>query len=179
MRMKKIVKNKKELKNPYGIKDINLYDDADMVDGNERGVSDCNSKLPGNISPGTKGAENGIRKSNDKSFASERDKESDENKSVNDNEKTEDGDKKDEEECRNNFNPEQSSIETEMDPEKKMRMMKEREESMRINMTDCHTLLAQLNTKRLYRRIKYFKRKDSNYDVDKAYAYNKDTVEIS
>jgi len=69
--------------------------------------------------------------------------------------------------------------EEELSPEKKKELMKEREEQMRLNMTDCDTLLAQLNTKRLYQRIKYFKKNNSNYDVDKAYAYNKNTAEIS
>lgn len=73
----------------------------------------------------------------------------------------------------------EEAAKAEIDPEKKKQMMKQREEALRINMTDCHTLLAQLNTKRLYHRIKYFKRKDPDYDVDKAYPYNKDTAEIS
>mmetsp|Transcript_107297 Transcript_107297/g.218948 ORF Transcript_107297/g.218948 Transcript_107297/m.218948 type:complete len:495 (+) Transcript_107297:581-2065(+) len=66
-----------------------------------------------------------------------------------------------------------------MDPEKKKELMKKREEAMRLNLTDCETLLAQLNTKRLYRRLKYYKRTNSDYDVDKAYPYNKSTPEIS
>ena len=78
----------------------------------------------------------------------------------------------------NDSNPKQS-IEAEIDPEKKKEMMKKREEAMRLNMTDCHTLLAKLNTKRLYRRIKHFRGIDPNYDVDKAYPYNKNTAEIS
>ena len=66
-----------------------------------------------------------------------------------------------------------------LDPEKKAEMMKAREESMRINLTDCDTLLAQLNTKRLYRRIKHFKRQDKSYDVNKAYPYKRTTDEIA
>jgi len=66
-----------------------------------------------------------------------------------------------------------------LDPEKKAEMMKVREENLRINHTDCDTLLAQLNTKRLYRRIKYYKREDKQYNVDKAYPYKKSTVEIA
>jgi len=64
-------------------------------------------------------------------------------------------------------------------PEQRKAMMKKREEMMKINMTDCHTLLGQLNTKRLYRRIKYLKRKFPNYNVDKAYPYGMDTKDIS
>ena len=64
-------------------------------------------------------------------------------------------------------------------PEQRKAMMNKREEMMKINMTDCHTLLGQLNTKRLYRRIKYFKRKFPNYNVDKAYPYGMDTKDVS
>jgi len=60
-----------------------------------------------------------------------------------------------------------------LDPTKKAEMMKAREESLRINLTDCDTLLTQLNTKRLYHRIKYLKGKDKNYDINKAYPYKK------
>jgi len=66
-----------------------------------------------------------------------------------------------------------------LDPTKKAEMMKAREESLRINLTDCDTLLTQLNTKRLYHRIKYLKGKDKNYDINKAYPYKKTTEEIA
>ncbi len=64
-------------------------------------------------------------------------------------------------------------------PEQRKEMLKKREAMMRINMTDCHTLLAQLNTKRLYRRIQYFKKQNPNYNVDRAYPYGQNTEEIS
>eukprot|EP00536_Pseudo-nitzschia_multiseries_P009716 jgi/Psemu1/325753/estExt_fgenesh1_pg.C_2790015 len=67
----------------------------------------------------------------------------------------------------------------ETQPEKMKQMMKEREKQIRVNLSDCDTLLAALNTKRLYHRIKFFKRKDPNYDVDKAYPYHKKTEEIA
>jgi len=66
-----------------------------------------------------------------------------------------------------------------LDPAKKAEMMKAREESLRINLTDCDTLLTQLNTKRLYHRIKYLKSKDKNYDINKAYPYKRTTEEIA
>jgi len=66
-----------------------------------------------------------------------------------------------------------------LDPAKKAEMMKAREESLRINLSDCDTLLTQMNTKRLYRRIKYLKGKDKNYDVNKAYPYKRTTEEIA
>uniref|UniRef100_A0A7S4AMR1 Sulfotransferase domain-containing protein n=1 Tax=Pseudo-nitzschia australis TaxID=44445 RepID=A0A7S4AMR1_9STRA len=69
--------------------------------------------------------------------------------------------------------------EPEMDPEKLKKMKKERQENYKMAATDCDTLLAQLNTKRLYNRIRYFKRKDPQYDVDKAYPYRQRTEEIS
>jgi len=58
-------------------------------------------------------------------------------------------------------------------------MMKKREDMLRINMTDCHTLLAQLNTKRLYRRIQFFKKQNPDYNVNRAYPYGQDTEKIS
>eukprot|EP00537_Pseudo-nitzschia_pungens_P014903 CAMPEP_0172409296 /NCGR_PEP_ID=MMETSP1061-20121228/76294_1 /TAXON_ID=37318 /ORGANISM="Pseudo-nitzschia pungens, Strain cf. pungens" /LENGTH=914 /DNA_ID=CAMNT_0013145449 /DNA_START=290 /DNA_END=3034 /DNA_ORIENTATION=- len=66
-----------------------------------------------------------------------------------------------------------------MQPEKMKEMLIEREKKIRMNFSDCDTLLAALNTKRLYRRIKYFKRKDPEFDVDKAYPYGKNTEEIA
>lgn len=57
--------------------------------------------------------------------------------------------------------------------------MKAREEQLRINLTDCDTLLAQLNTRKLYGRIKYLKRKDKNYDVNKAYPFKRSSEEIA
>jgi hypothetical protein len=53
------------------------------------------------------------------------------------------------------------------------------EAQLAANLTDCHTLLARLNTKRLYRRIKYLKTKDKNVDVTKIYPYNKTTEQIA
>lgn len=62
---------------------------------------------------------------------------------------------------------------------KKAEMMKEREEAIKLNLTDCHTLLARLNTKRLYKRVKYLKRRNKNYNFDKAYPYHQTTDEIA
>ena len=67
----------------------------------------------------------------------------------------------------------------EMTPEQKKELMKKREEQIRMNMTDCHTLLAQLNSKRLFRRIKYFKSLDPNYNVDEAYPWNCGTEDMA
>ena len=69
--------------------------------------------------------------------------------------------------------------ENQLTPEQKKELMKKREEQIRMNMTDCHTLLSQLNTKRLYKRIKYFKKKDPNVDIDILYPYHATTDEIS
>lgn len=56
---------------------------------------------------------------------------------------------------------------------------KEQEAAMAANLTDPHTLLARLNTKRLYRRIRYLQKKDKDYDVTKAYPFNKTTEQIA
>lgn len=68
---------------------------------------------------------------------------------------------------------------TQIEPEKLKEMKEKRYKQFKMSLTDCDTLLARLNTKRLYNRIKYFKRKNPEYDVDKAYPYGKNTVEIS
>merc|ERR1719343_159767 len=98
IRMKKIAEKKKELKNPYGIKDIDLNEEADATNGDDRGIFDYNKKSSNTSKNKT-------------------------------NKEKENSDTKDEEnEIINDSNPEQSSIETEMDPEKKKQMMKQHEE---------------------------------------------------
>lgn len=54
------------------------------------------------------------------------------------------------------------------------------EAQLSANLTDCHTLLARLNTRRLFRRIRYLKKKDpENFDINKVYPYNKTTEQIA
>jgi len=189
--MKRMIETKNEIANPYGVNDndfkieadaadagndVNLQNDTDMTETTKESTETCNSgpMVTKNINENSKNDSIAFKKQEspiNNSIAAKSDP------------VCQDGDleeKNDDEKDNTNddFRPEQS-IETEMDPEKKKQMMKAREENLRINMTDCHTLLAQLNTKRLYRRIKYFKRNDRNYNIDKAYAYNKDTVKIA
>ncbi|KAG7356331.1 sulfotransferase family protein [Nitzschia inconspicua] len=55
-----------------------------------------------------------------------------------------------------------------------------REAQLSSSLTDCHTLLARLNTKRLYRRMRYLKKKDpDNFDITKIYPYHKTTEQIA
>lgn len=53
------------------------------------------------------------------------------------------------------------------DPEKKA----ERLQAIKANLTDCHTLLAQLNSRRLFRRIKYYKKLYKNFNYRDAYTF--------
>jgi hypothetical protein len=58
------------------------------------------------------------------------------------------------------------------------------EAQLSANMTDCHTLLARLNTKRLYRRIRFLKKRDGNdnndnFDINKVYPFHKTTEQIA
>jgi hypothetical protein len=58
------------------------------------------------------------------------------------------------------------------------------EAQLSANMTDCHTLLARLNTKRLYRRIRFLKKHDGNdnndsFDINKVYPFHKTTEQIA
>jgi len=188
--MKKMAENKMELKNPYGIEedDENIEEGAGNVvdDANPRedtGILETSKVLANTCDSGTMTMRDGSE--NSKSDSTERKEVSEPDSPCQDGGE-EDCDKKDgqnnstssEEEGLSSDKPLKNDDDN-LDLEKKKEMMKEREEALRINMTDCHTLLAQLNTKRLYRRVKFFKRMDPNYDVDKAYPYNKDTVQIS
>jgi len=187
--MKKMSENKNELRNPYGINDSDCNNKVVTADGKidaglqeDTGILEPSNKATDTCDSGLEVAGNGGEDSKNDSIASKKEEAPLENESAGQpkgtSEDANNAKNDDEKGIKNDVNPEQA-IETEIDPEKKKEMMKQREENMRINMTDCHTLLAQLNTKRLYRRIKYFKRNDPNYNVDKAYPYNMDTDKIS
>jgi hypothetical protein len=55
----------------------------------------------------------------------------------------------------------------------------QQEAAVAANLTDCHTLLARLNTRRLYRRMKHLKKQDKNVDTTKIYPFNKTTEQIA
>lgn len=56
---------------------------------------------------------------------------------------------------------------------------KRQEEALAANLTDPHTLLARLNSRRLFKRVQYLRNKDKSYDTTKAYPYNKTTEQIA
>ena len=162
--MKKMQEQKIEVQNPYGMEssgDADPYPQGKVLKMDPSDSTEKNEELS---------ADSGEEKDADKTESSEK-KDAAQSDATIDDEKKDDS--KGDETVKDNEN------EAEMTPEKKKELLKKREEAVRLNMTDCHTLLAQLNTKRLYRRIKYFQRKDPDYDVDKAYPYNNDTVGIS
>eukprot|EP00529_Nitzschia_sp_RCC80_P016387 CAMPEP_0113443282 /NCGR_PEP_ID=MMETSP0014_2-20120614/2054_1 /TAXON_ID=2857 /ORGANISM="Nitzschia sp." /LENGTH=674 /DNA_ID=CAMNT_0000334225 /DNA_START=24 /DNA_END=2048 /DNA_ORIENTATION=+ /assembly_acc=CAM_ASM_000159 len=53
------------------------------------------------------------------------------------------------------------------DPKKKA----ERLQAVKANLTDCHTLLAQLNSRRLFRRIQHYKKLYKDFNYRHSYAF--------
>jgi hypothetical protein len=56
---------------------------------------------------------------------------------------------------------------------------KRQEESLAANLTDPHTLLARLNSRRLFNRLQYLRKHNKSFDVSKAYPFNKTTEQIA
>ena len=56
---------------------------------------------------------------------------------------------------------------------------KAQDAQMSMNMTDPHTLLARLNTKRLYRRLKHYRKEFPEIDVKELYPLYKTTEQIA
>jgi hypothetical protein len=57
--------------------------------------------------------------------------------------------------------------------------LKAQETQMSMNLTDPHTLLARLNTRRLYRRLKHYRKQDPDIDYKKVYPMQRTTEQIA